>query len=266
VQWKRLIAAVRRLGRAMANPSPHVQDACHDIRGGALTALVSLLDTSDFTLWTRDDLGLIARLARDQALIMCDLIADLDPAPTMHDQPQSGIPAVSLYERWHNAAYRIGERDIHVRVDCRYDGAIACCRCEPALLERVIYNLINNAAHYSADGGIEITIEQPVNQASCARITIANRLTAEQQAILRQAFPNGPEALFNGGFTTEGNGLGMHIAARILADIHGFANIHECLAARRIGVALQHGQFICWFDWPLADVEIGVDAVMRMTA
>lgn len=252
-QWKHLINMVRHLGRtATETHTTHMLEVCHDLKGGALTALVGLFDALDHTDWTEEDLQLIAHLAHDHTLIMRDMVTDLDPYAAGQDRARSISSAALLSKQWHDAVYRIGSRCVRVIVDCRYHGPITAYQCEPAMLERVIYNLVNNAAHYSNDGIVELSIRSfPEHGPRQMHVAVANQLPAEQQAILQQRFPASMDQLFHGGFTTDGSGLGMHIAAQIIAAAHGFATIQECLTVGHLGVTLCQDRFISWFHWPI---------------
>lgn len=248
VEWKRILGAVRRIGRSMASPT--MLEVCHDIRSGALTALAGLLETTPYHTWNEAEFRLIANLSYDHSLIMRTLIADLDVHRNAREHTPAAPRSLSLYERWHNAIYRIGDRSIQVFVDADYHGPLVGSLNEQAMLERVLYNLINNAAYHSDDGMVELSIQQVGGQMQHIRLSITNRLTLEQQRSLFERFPSNLDDLFCGGFATVGDGLGMCIAAQIIARIHGFTSIRECLSAGRLGVMVHQGQFICWFHWP----------------
>ena len=117
----------------------------HDLRGGAMCGLLGLLQVAQMAPLDPLQAHQLFFLTRDQLKIMRNALLGLDDAkrqadllPTMH-----GVDL--LVEKWQDAVLgEEGHRAV-IRVDSDYLGNIAECCVEFGALDRVLYNLINNA-------------------------------------------------------------------------------------------------------------------------
>lgn len=253
--WRDLVPAVRSLGETIPREvaTPRVRQILHDVKGGAFQALAVYLQLLALGAAPLEQLHRMFFLARDQLKIMRNALPDIDPEGSARDEEQRLHAVELLVEKWHGADHRLAGRAAAIEVDCRYSGAIAERCLEFSALDRVLYNLINNAAAHSADGRVRLAIlPVPADAPQHLRIAIANAVTPEQRRAVEARFPAGPGALFAGGFTTGGSGLGMRICADFVCNAYGLGGVEQGLAEGHFGAAFRDEQFIAWVHWPLA--------------
>jgi signal transduction histidine kinase len=253
--WSRLFPTIRELGAGIPPErlTPRLRQILHDVKGGAFQALAVYLQLLTLDALSADQLHRVFFLARDQLKIMRNALPELDPEGVARDEARRLHAVGLLVEKWQRAEHHLPGRSAAVEVDCRYQGAIAERCLEFAALDRVIYNLVNNAAAHSADGRVRLAI-LPVPPAAPRdlRIAVANPVSDEQRRALESRFPDGLGALFHGGFTTGGSGLGLRICADFVANAYGLATVDQALAGGHIGAAIVAGQFVAWVHWPIA--------------
>ena len=135
--------------------------------------------------------------------------------------------------------------EVTVRLHAAWHGDLAECCMEFSALDRLLYNLVNNAARHAADGQVEILVV-PVDDsgATHARIAVANLVTAEQRLALVGAYGDELGQLVRGGFTTGGHGLGMQIAADFVVHGYGLRDVEQALRERYLGVTLVDRRFV----------------------
>jgi signal transduction histidine kinase len=253
--WEPLLPAVRNLGAAIPieQVTPRLGQIIHDVKGGAFQALVMHLQLIGLGITSQEELHRVYFLARDQLKIMRNALPEIDPAGTARDEEQRLHAVELLTEKWNRSQHRLAARAATVEVDCRFSGAIAERCLEFSALDRVIYNLVNNAVAHSADGRVALAIlPLPADQPRHIRIAVANAVSPEQRRALEARFPTGPGQLFHGGFSTTGSGLGLRICADFVCNAYGLASVDQGLAEGHLGVAFLAGQFVAWVHWPIA--------------
>jgi len=253
--WADLVASMRGLGAELPadGGNRRVRQVIHDLRGGAFQALAINLQLLSMGYERPDDLHRMFFLARDQLKIMRNSLPDLDPAGRARDEEQRLHHVGLLVEKWQGGDYKFQGHDAVVRMDCRYEGAIAERCLEFSALDRVLYNLVNNATAHAADNIVDVSIlPLPSSDPHHLRFVVANSVTPEQQAALAAHFPDGPGRLFAGGFTTGGNGLGMRICADFVCNAYGLASVEQGLAEGHFGARLLDSRFLAWVHWPIA--------------
>jgi hypothetical protein len=116
-------------------------------------------------------------------------------------------------------------------------------------LDRILYNLINNACRHSARESIQLVLfPVPDPQGENLRFVRLNALSSGDRSRLRGADWH---ALFRAGVSTTGSGLGLNVAAEFVANAFGLATPDEAVAAGYLGAQLLHDQFAIWFHWPI---------------
>ena len=122
---------------------------------------------------------------------------------------------------------------------------------EFSALDRVIYNLVNNASQHAADGQVDLIITAVDDQASThLRFAVVNKVSAEQRAALAERFGDDLSALFRGGFTTGGHGIGMRVCGDFVTQGYGRSSLDAALSDKLLGVDLVDDRFVAWFHWP----------------
>ncbi len=249
-----LVERLGRLGAALtADSTPlAVRKAYHDIRGGSLPGLLMHLDVVAAGEGTGNDVERVFVLVRDHLKIMRNALPDLDPDGHARDLSPREHDVSLLVRKWADAHYGPGEgRRVTVRLRCEFVGGVSECCMEFAALDRVLYNLINNAARFAADDEVQIHV-LPLADApeTDLRIAVCNRITPAHRERLLADLGRDCSRVFSGGYTTGGHGVGLQICGDIITHGYGLSSLREALAGGYLGARLVHDHFVAWFHWP----------------
>jgi signal transduction histidine kinase len=243
-----LVHRIRRLG-AEQQDDEHLAEAIHDIRGGALSALVVHLLRLGRVPYRSDIARTLFIATRDHMKMMRNVLRDLDLVARERDltlRPHSlGELARALREFTATAA---GDEPVVVAVDCTVEGIIAESCVECAAIDRVAYNLLNNAARYASRPTIDAWL---LTTESDLRVAIANSISPEQRSVVTEQLAASPTSLF-GSFTTSGSGYGLRIVSELVGRAYGIASIETLTKAGYVGARVVDDSFVTWFHWPLA--------------
>jgi signal transduction histidine kinase len=256
--WNQQMQAIRAISidrSDAAQNSPVIRQVLHDLRGGSLQALSMHVQMIDLGIFEAVDLERMFLLTRDHLKIMRNCIPDLDPERYAQDLLDRAHGVALLLKKWQGTNYQLPGSTAQILVDCQYDGTVADRCVEFAALDRVLYNVMNNATRFTADQQVYLIIV-PLLEASEAslRFVIANRITAVQRAALEARFSDHLGELFAGGFTTGGNGVGMSICAEIITNAYGLGSATQAVTDRYLGAITMADMFLLWFHWPIAAV------------
>ena len=247
-----LAQRVSSLGRGLAadTVSPQVRKALHDIRGGGLPALMMHLEALLADEAEEDDILRIFLLCRDQRKIVRNAIPDLDPAGYARDlEPRAHT--TELLSKWSTAVYRVGDRSVELQLQCDFDGSISECCMEFAALDRVVYNLVNNAARFAADGqvGLAVFAIRPDVETDL-RFVVTNRIDEAQRERIAEDLGGELSRVFRGGYTTGGTGLGLRICADLVCHGYNLSSLRVALDRGYLGARIVREHFAAWFHWP----------------
>ncbi len=184
---------------------------------------------------------------------MRNCVADLDTRRFADDSARKDHGTELLLEKWTSANFYGSSIPAHIEFDCAYEGTLCESCLEFSTLDRIIYNLLNNAARNANDHVVQFHIlPQPKGEAAeNLRFVIANHVSGEHAAELTAAVPDLGQ-LFRSGFTTGGHGVGMSIVADFCTQAFG---IYDDEAARKdgyYGARWIQDTFVAWFHWPVA--------------
>lgn len=252
--WADLVRSVQQLGEATNRDSRDdlQSKVIHDIRGGGFQALSIMLQFIDFGVTQGDDLHRLFFLTRDHLKIMRNAVVDLDPEGYERDRRDNLHNVELLTEKWQMVVHKVRGRAAVVHVDCQFAGNVSERCLEFAALDRVLYNLMNNAVRNTADGNVFLVIlPLPEHLVENLRFGIYNRVSPEQADLLRDRHGEQLGGLFRGGFTTGGTGLGMRICADFVTNAYGIRTVDDALDAGYIGARLIGDYFVNWFHWPI---------------
>ena len=263
----RFIDEVRELGAAShaEHPSEELSKTMHDVRGGGLSALLGRLQMLDYLPREEAQLKAIFVQTRDHLKIMRNAVTGLDnPRRDADRRPKAHAMSLML-DKWHESVvgpqWRAGP--IRMEIDCRYEGALTECCMESAAIDRIFYNLANNACRYAADERLEMVIF-PVPGSDCLRFVLSNEVGEADAATLRALTRGGGadsvdrgsgeslHALFEPEVSSTGSGFGLTVVADFVAGAFGLRNRAEALRERYVGAMLDGKTFRVWFHWPLA--------------
>ena len=243
-EWRRAVDATRALRGDEAT-----KQALHDIRGGALTALSLTLQLLALRDISTGDVVRSFYLTRDHLKIMRNALEDIDADARARDTAYRDHGTHLLFEKWAAATHRQApDRAASVVVDSSYEGPVSRRCLEFSALDRVLYNLLNNAVRFTNDGEVGLQLRAIEGN---LRFVVANAITAEQRASLTQAHGDSLGDLYLGGFTTGGEGVGLSICAAFVANAYGLSDVEEAIRDRYVGATMMDDVFVAWFHWPM---------------
>jgi signal transduction histidine kinase len=253
-----LAQRIDRLGAALLSDDTPIdlRKVYHDVRGGGLPALLMHLDMVAEGEAQPEDLERIFVLSRDQLKIIRNAIPDLDPDGYAHDLEAREHSTDLLLAKWSTATYRLRDAEVALRLRCEFEGSISERCMEFAALDRVIYNLVNNAARFAADGQVELNIfpihppSGPNGDETDLRFVVMNRITPEHRERVHDDLGDELSRVFEGGYTTGGYGLGLRICGDFVTHGYGLPSLRVALDDGYLGARLVRDTFVAWFHWP----------------
>lgn len=258
-----LLEKIGRLGAALSADatSTELRKAYHDVRGGSLPGLLMHLDVVAAGEATAHDVDRIFILVRDHLKIMRNALPDLDPDGYARDLSPREHDAALLVHKWADAGYSAGDgQRVTVRLRCEFIGGVSECCMEFAALDRVLYNLINNAARFTTDGEVHVHA-LPLGDAreTDLRVAICNRIDPDHRARLDADLSGDVSRVFAGGYTTGGHGVGLQICGDIITHGYGLASLREALAGGYLGARVVRDYFVAWFHWPARRGDVAAE-------
>ena len=254
----RQLRAMQEFGRATAAQGEDalLGKVVHDVRGGPLTGLLMMLQLVEAGRVGPEDMLRVHFRVRDHRKIMRGALLELDDPRRDRDRSLKHHDVQLLVEKWSGARVPVerdgGARVVGVRLDPRFDGSVCESCIEFTALDRVLYNLINNALRHARDGGVHVVLSAtPAEAPANLHVAVANRVDPAAAAALRARFGDDLGGLFLGGFSTTGSGLGLRICADMVGNAFGLDDPEECVDDGYVGALLADGGFGAWFHWPL---------------
>ena len=248
-----LAQAVGRLGATLdATAVPiDLRMVYHDVRGGGLPALLLHLDAAACGEAQTEDLERIFVLSRDQLKIIRNAIPDLDPRGYAHDLEDRAHTTDLLRAKWSTPVYRVGEVEVELSLECDFDGTVSERCMEFAALDRVIYNLVNNAARFAADRRVLLRIF-PIRPGAETdlRFVVVNSVTPEHRERIHADLGERLDRVFESSYTTGGHGLGLRIVGDFVTHGYALPSLRAALEDGYLGARLVRDSFVAWFHWP----------------
>lgn len=228
--------------------------AFHDVRSGSLTAIALVLDLFRLGMAKDQHIDRLYLLCRDHLKIMRNCVIDLDLDGFEHDLTVSPHSVELLREKWGSVHYSIPGATATVDFESEFEGVVSSCCMEFAALDRALYNLINNATRFSADGRVRVSVDamSPSGETDL-RFSVHNAVSDSDAAKLRQLLQEQESELselFAGGITVDGNGLGLSICADLVCHNYTLEHTADALGADLLGVELARTGFTVWFSAP----------------
>ena len=249
-----LVSQVRAFGPASiaANPTPHMAETIHDLRGGGLAPLLGQLQLAELCSLGESEMRSLSFLTRDHLKIMRNALLGLDDAQREKDHTRKLHSIDFIVENWQRAVLH-GElgKETRLEIHCEFRGNISECCVEFGALDRVLYNLINNACQHSAAKAIQLVI-LPVPRVGTkdVRFALLNRISAEDE---KRLAGQPLRELFRPGVSSTGSGLGMSVAAEFVTNAYGLTGRESALDGCYLGAKLlDDRRFAAWFHWPIA--------------
>jgi len=251
-KWSQMISAIREVTPTHTLiDSARVHRVIHDLRGGALSSLSLYLQLAESGDLHAQDIPQMVLLANDHAKMLRTAISDLDRIRYTRDELFLPQPIDILVQHWRNVLYRIDSgQSAHITCQSNVYGYIADSVIELAALERVVYNLVNNAVRHTPNHAVEINITYFDNSQELIQFSVSNAITDLQVEELSRLSSNVPDRLILMPLSTTGSGLGLGICADIVAHVFQ-ADVDEIIRQRYFTVSWQDGRFTVDFVWPM---------------
>lgn len=225
----------------------------HDLRGGAMSALIGELQMA--ALRTPDDRKVrqLFFRTRDHLKIMRNALLGLDDEKREADLIPIMHSVDLIAEKWQNALLSVNDRTAHLDVACDFHGNIAECCVEFGALDRVLYNLVNNACRHTASGEVNLAIEsspEGIDHPENLRFRVSNPVdAADEQQLSRH---DDLRDLFKAGVSSTGSGFGLAVAQDFVTNAYGLKTRAQALDEGYLGAQLVDRNFLIWFHWPIA--------------
>ncbi len=251
-----VVKMVRGLGVSSlaGSPSELMCKTMHDLRGGALNALFGHLQLAAMHAPDELELRQLFFLVRDHLKIMRNALVGLNDAKRQADLETRMHSIDLIVEKWQHALVQGADRQTSLEVDCNFHGNIAECCVEFGALDRVLYNLVNNACRHTASGKVTLTIRSfpaGVEQPDDLRFEVRNPVdSADRQRLLDTG---NLRALFQPAVSSTGSGFGMTVALDFVSNAYGLSGRERALEGDYLGAQLTaNNHFVVWFHWPVA--------------
>lgn len=241
-----LLHQIRRLG-GQFQQDEHIAEALHDIRGGALSALFVQLSSVGRVPYRSQISRALFLATRDHMKMMRSVVKDLDVVARERDLAFRPHSLFELTRALRDFTARVGDERVVVNVECATEGVIAESCVECAAIDRVAYNLLNNAVRYADSPSISawlVTLENDL------RVAIANSISSEQSAVVCEQLASNASSLF-GNFSSTGSGYGLRIVSELVGRAYGIANVETLTKNGYVGAVVVEDKFLTWFHWPL---------------
>ncbi len=246
-----LVKEIRTLGPAShrANPSPLLAKTVHDVRGGGFTSLIGHIEYWRLGLQEGSPCDAFYFLVRDHLKIMRNALLGLDDAKRNEDLEIKIHGTDFIVEKWNGARLTTGDKSVQLEVHCPQPVDISECCVEFGALDRILYNLLNNACRHSAGDRIQLILfPVPETQGENLRFVLLNALSESDRDHLRTL---DLQSLFRAGISTTGSGYGLNVAADFVANAFGVRTPEEAVAGQYLGATLLGDHFAIWFHWPI---------------
>ncbi len=258
-RWQSLrrdIAAIGPDTYAERGSDPTLRKVVHDIRGGPMTSLAIDLGLIRANRLSDVDVDRVFLLSRDVCKIVRNGFPDIDTERYEADREIKAHDVALLVEKW---SLMRGENA--VEVECNFDGAIAESCIEFAALDRVLYNVMNNAMREAADGREPVKLilqEEPAERPRHLRFVVTNPVLPQQSNRLTHRFGSDLTPLFTSDFSTTGSGIGLQVVGEMVS--RAYDRVPErALSAGHLGAFLDNNIFALWFHWPVVDTNVEGD-------
>lgn len=188
-------------------------------------------------------------MARDHAKMMRNAIPDLDEPVRMADESAKIHGIDDFVEKLNTTVIKIAEKTATVSVLNTFQGNISNRCLETSAIDRIVYNYLNNAARFTSDNTIQVTIFQLNDQ--LVRWVVENPISEDHNAWLNEHVGTDLNVLFTAGITRGGSGIGLKNCAEFVGQSFGINNIQETVQKGYLGAKCIQNRFYNWFHWPI---------------
>jgi signal transduction histidine kinase len=246
--------AVVELARAFgqesfaADPSPRMAKTIHDLRGGGLTPLLGQLQLAGMFGVEPQAMNTLYFLVRDHLKIMRNALLGLDDDARQRDLLPKLHGTDLIVQKWQGSTVHYAGHAVKLEVDCRQQTAISECCVEFGALDRILYNLLNNAARHAASDAVRLVVlPVPELAGDNLRFVLLNDVSPKDRDYLGSIELG---TLFNERTSTTGSGYGLAIVKEFVGHAFGLQSEADAVRKGYLGARLLGGAFAVWFHWP----------------
>ncbi len=256
-RWRDLLEAARRITDPPQRDDVdrHLfRQVKHDICGGALSQLIGICQLLQSRALEPREVAKGYLRIRDHTKIMRNGLPELDPEVHARDQAERMHHVDLIVDKWSHAALEQGGDRVDVQVQCDFSGPISDRCVEFSALDRVLYNLMNNATEHTIDGRVELYITASEDGQQLV-LAVVNQVGARRASELKEYFGGTDlRRLFDGGYTTGGHGVGLSICAEFVGFAFGVTP-SQARDEGYVGARLVDDHFMAWVHWPVVSGE-----------
>lgn len=247
-QFRTSVQAIGSSTYDLYEPSPLLRKVIHDIRGGALSVLVGLATMLKMYPSNGVSIHQAITMARDHAKLMRNAIEDIDPVVRLADESIKVHPIREFVDKWQGLSFEIAKKPVAIQVNCAFDGNVTNRCLETSAVDRILYNYVNNAARFTADNRVIITIFSV--RLGLVRWVVQNLISERHKQWLHENIGADLRPLFRGGITRGGHGIGLSNCTDFVAASFGIESNEEALEKKYLGAKVIDDQYYAWFHWP----------------
>jgi len=153
-----------------------------------------------------------------------------------------------IIEKWRGL--RTEQLEVHFTGDLSVE--IASCCMEFATLDRVLYNLVNNAIRHGEGSAVEMyMLPDQAAKPEHLFLGVKNKMSDTGKAGLMERFGSNWSELFRSGYTTGGSGFELSICADCVSRAYQVHTFEALVAGRYLGAEARGDAFLAWVFWPL---------------
>lgn len=193
--------------------------------------------------------GSLYFLVRDHLKILRSLIVDLDPEGRERDEALNLHPISLMREKWDGALFRVGDRGVRVALESAYEGHVAERCIEFAEVDRLLYQLAQNAVQHGSGDIFGCQIEVTADGESL-RWVFVNPISGDTRRELMRLIAGGG-SLFDSGTALNGKGWGLNVVAQSVDNAYGLSGRNFGESVGYYGVRIDPDRFVVWFHWPI---------------
>lgn len=229
--------------------SPIMRKVIHDIHGGSFTGLLGyatlLLETPNKALYIRKAIY----LARDHAKMMRNAIVDLDVPVRRADESAKIHSITDFIDKLEEFRYQMADRAIAIEIRSDFHGDISNRCLETSAIDRILYNMINNASRFTTNDTIQVHI-LPINE-KVVRWVVSNPISDEHNQWLKDHYSEDLHELFTEGITRGSQGIGLSTCADFISSCFGVHPPAKAVNKGYIGARVIGNEYYTWFHWPV---------------
>lgn len=232
--------------RARIDLNEQLARAVHDIRGGALSALLLELQSCISEIQPEPS-GALKILVHDHMKIMRNLIEGIDENARQSDLARRPHSLAALAKGLQSFLVASEGDSAAAQFEVEDQALVADSCVEFTALERAAYNVLNNAVTHAGKSQIEMSVAVIEGH---LRFAVGNDLRPEMLPLLSAKLAEDAAGLF-GTFSTTGSGHGLRIVADLVGNAYGVTSLDELVAEGYIGTAVVNERFVAWMHWPV---------------